>query len=203
MTQRPVEILLAEDSPGDVWLTLEILSQGPVPKNIYVVRNGEEALDYLFRRGAYVNAKRPDLVLLDLNLPRRDGLEVLREVKRDPGLRAITVVMLTTSEAPSDVNAAYDLNVNCYIVKPVDLEEFTVTIRGIEDFWMSMAILPTTLAPTESEEHADSASKGEPEASSNKSGSVSRLTMRRRPEPVRWRVRTACTMRGCRGSGRF
>jgi two-component system, chemotaxis family, response regulator Rcp1 len=142
--QRPIEILLVEDSPGDIWLTREALMQGPVPKNISVVNNGEQALDFVRKRGQFASAARPDLVLLDLNLPRRDGLEVLREIKSDAELSAITVIVLTTSEAPPDVNSAYDLNANCYVVKPVDLEEFTVTIRGIEDFWMNVASLPTT-----------------------------------------------------------
>jgi len=141
--QRPIEILLVEDSPGDIWLTREALMQGPVPKNISVVTNGEQALDFVRKKGPFTNAARPDLVLLDLNLPRRDGIEVLREIKSDPELSAITVIVLTTSEAPIDVNTAYDLNANCYVVKPVDLEEFTVTIRGIEDFWMNVATLPT------------------------------------------------------------
>ena len=141
--QRPIEILLVEDSPGDIWLTREALMQGPVDKNISVVTNGEQALEFVRRRGQFASASRPDLVLLDLNLPRRDGLEVLREIKSDPELSAITVIVLTTSEAPIDVNSAYDLNANCYVVKPVDLEEFTVTIRGIEDFWMNVAALPT------------------------------------------------------------
>jgi chemotaxis family two-component system response regulator Rcp1 len=143
MTQRPIEILLVEDSPGDIWLTRETLLQGPVPKNISVVINGEQALDYLRRKGRFSNALRPDLVLLDLNLPRRDGLEVLRVIKTDPDLSSITVIVLTTSHAPSDVNAAYDLNANCYVVKPVNLEDFTVAIRGIENFWMRIASLPT------------------------------------------------------------
>ncbi len=143
MTYRPVEVLLVEDSPGDVWLTKEALRQGPTRKNISVVNNGEQAIDFLRRRGAYSNAPRPDLVLLDLNLPRRDGIEVLREIKTDLDLRTITVVVLTTSEAPVDINAAYDLNANCYVVKPVDLEQFTAAIHGIEEFWMRLASLPT------------------------------------------------------------
>lgn len=146
MLSRPIEILLVEDSPGDIWLTRETLLQGPVPKNIRIVTNGEQALDFVNRRGEFADEVRPDLVLLDLNLPRRDGLDVLREIKKSPDLRSITVIILTTSQAPVEVNAAYDLNVNCYVVKPVDLEEFTIAIRGIEHFWMSLASLPT-LAP--------------------------------------------------------
>ncbi|MBV8819491.1 MAG: response regulator [Acidobacteriaceae bacterium] len=147
MPSRPFEILMVEDSPSDVWLTREILMQGSTPKNITVVHDGEQALEYLYRRGKYVDATRPDLVLLDINLPRKNGLEVLERVKANPELRAITVVVLTTSEAADDVNAAYELNANCYIVKPVNLDAFTMAIRGIEEFWMSLATLPTTLPP--------------------------------------------------------
>lgn len=143
MIKRPIEILLVEDSAADAWLIRECLKQGSIPKNINVVNNGEEAMSFLRRRGAYEKAPRPDLVLLDLNLPRRDGLEVLRDIKSDVALRTITVIVLTTSDAAIDINAAYDLNANCYVVKPVDLDEFTFTIRGIEDFWMRLASLPS------------------------------------------------------------
>lgn len=161
MAPRPIEILLVEDSPGDIWLIRETLLQGSVPKHIQVLTNGEIALDYLRRKGRFSNAARPDLVLLDINLPRRNGLEVLRAIKSDPGLRSITVVILTTSGAPMDVNAAYDLNVNCYVVKPVNLEEFTGAIRAIERFWMGLAALPTLLSGgSEFEERADTATGG-------------------------------------------
>jgi chemotaxis family two-component system response regulator Rcp1 len=146
MTLRPVEILIVEDSPGDVWLIRETLRHGPVPKHVHVVTNGEQALEFLRKKGRFSNAVRPDIVLLDLNLPRRNGLEVLREVKNDPDLRSITVIVLTTSDAPADVNTAYDLNANCYVVKPVDLERFTGAIRAIERFWMGLASLPTLLS---------------------------------------------------------
>lgn len=161
MTSRPIEILLVEDSPGDIWLTRETLLEGPVRKNINVVTNGEQALDYLKRKGRFPNAGRPDLVLLDLNLPRRDGLDVLRLIKNDPDLSMITVIVLTTSHAPSDVNAAYDLKANCYVVKPVNLEDFTIAIRGIEDFWMRLATLPTFAPEGRAEgKRADSAAGG-------------------------------------------
>jgi chemotaxis family two-component system response regulator Rcp1 len=180
MTQRPFEILLVEDSPADIWLTREILLQGTVPKNINVVVNGEQALDYLRRRGEFASAVRPDLLLLDLNLPRRDGLEVLREVKSDPLLRSITVVVLTTSEARMDVNAAYDLNANCYVVKPVDLEAFTLAIRSIEHFWMSMASLPSRNPTTSGEEERADSATG-PSAKANGPGlSRKRLSRHRR-----------------------
>ena len=169
MKQRPFEILLVEDSPGDVWLTRETLRQGNVPKIINVVTNGEQALDYLRHHAPYATAVRPDLILLDLNLPRRDGLEVLKEIKTDADLRSITVVVLTTSEAPSDVNAAYDLNANCYVVKPVDLESFTLAIRGIEHFWMSMASLPT-MNPGSGEGDRDGFATGGPSSKTNGPG---------------------------------
>lgn len=183
MPSRPFEILLVEDSPGDIWLTREILMQGPIPKNISVVTDGEQALDYLFQRGKFSGARRPDLILLDLNLPRVNGLQVLTQMKKDSGLRAITVVVLTTSEARSDINAAYDLNANCYIVKPVDLEQFTQAIRGIEEFWMSMAVLPTTLPPMGAEEaQAEPKASGTP-AESNGSGLLGSKLRRRLMSP--------------------
>jgi chemotaxis family two-component system response regulator Rcp1 len=192
MNQRPFEILLVEDSPGDVWLTRETLLQGGVPKNINVVTNGEQALDYLQRRAPFLKAVRPDLVLLDLNLPRRDGLEVLKEIKDDPVLRSITVVILTTSEAPTDVNAAYDLNANCYIVKPVDLESFTQAIRGIEHFWMSMASLPTMGPRNDGKADRADSTTGRPKAETNGPESVPRgvrprLRVRRIQTSVRHR----------------
>lgn len=143
MNQRPVEVLLVEDSPADARLAREALEEGSVPKRITVVSDGAEAIEYVRKRGRFHNAPRPDLVLLDLNLPKRDGLEVLREIKADPELRSITVIVLTTSQFPKDVNTAYELSANCYIVKPVELEEFYQAMRGIEEFWMSLASLPT------------------------------------------------------------
>ncbi|MGA2595525.1 MAG: response regulator [Bryobacteraceae bacterium] len=147
MKQRPIEILLVEDSPSDVWLIRQALQEGAIPKRIGVVGNGEQAVDYLRKRGPYLNSPRPDVILLDLNLPRLTGLEVLREIKSDPDLRSITVIVLTTSEAAKDVNAAYDLNANCYVVKPVDFDQFTAAIRGIEEFWMRVASLPSLTDP--------------------------------------------------------
>jgi len=148
MKQRPIEILLVEDSPSDVWLIRQTLQEGAVPKRISVVGNGEQAVDYLRRRGPYAGSPRPDVILLDLNLPRLTGLEVLREIKSDHELKTITVIVLTTSEAAKDVNAAYDLNANCYVVKPVDFEQFTAAIQGIEEFWMSLASLPSLTDPS-------------------------------------------------------
>lgn len=143
MMQRPVEILVVEDSPADARLAREALLNGSIPKRISVVSDGAQAIDFLRRRGEFTRAPRPDIVLLDLNLPKRDGLEVLEEIKSDPGLRSITVIVLTTSSFSRDVNKAYELLANCYIVKPVDLDDFYSVMRGIEEFWMTMVSLPT------------------------------------------------------------
>lgn len=143
MHHRPVEILLVEDSPADARLTRTVLLEGSVPKSIHVVSDGAQALDFLRRRGSYQSVPRPDVVLLDLNLPKRDGLEVLRDIKSDPELHSITVIVLTTSQLPDDVRSAYELSANCYVVKPVDLDEFYRVMRGIEEFWMTLATLPT------------------------------------------------------------
>ncbi len=140
---RPIEILLVEDNPGDVRLTVEALKEGRVCNHLSVAGDGVEALAFLRRQGRYADAHRPDLILLDLNLPRKDGRETLAEIKTDPGLRHIPVVVLTTSEAESDVLKAYGLHANCYIVKPVDLEQFLQVVRSIEAFWLSIVKLPT------------------------------------------------------------
>jgi chemotaxis family two-component system response regulator Rcp1 len=181
MPSRPIEILLVEDSPGDIWLTRDILLKGSVPKNISVVTDGEQALDYLFARGRYSNVRRPDLVLLDLNLPRRNGLEVLSVIKNDPDLRIITVIVLTTSGAASDVNSAYQANANCYIVKPVELEAFTSAIESIEQFWLSMALLPSTLPPSKPDLKADATASSSSPVEGNGSGpTISNFTRLRR-----------------------
>lgn len=134
----PVEILLVEDNPGDVRLTEEALKEGKVRATLSVARDGEEALAWLRRAGR----KLPDLILLDLNLPRKDGREVLREIKADPHLKSIPVVVLTTSDAEQDIAQAYALHANCYITKPVDLEQFIQVIRAIDDFWLTLVKLP-------------------------------------------------------------
>jgi len=139
---RPIEILLVEDNPGDVRLTQEALKEGKVRNNLRVAWNGVEALSYLRREGEYASAVRPDLILMDLNLPLKDGREVLGEIKSDPSLRRIPVVILTTSQAEEDIIRAYDLHVNCYITKPVDLDQFIRIVRSIEDFWLSIVRLP-------------------------------------------------------------
>jgi chemotaxis family two-component system response regulator Rcp1 len=140
---RPIEILLVEDNPGDARLTEEALKEGKVRNNLHRAIDGVEAMAFLRREGEYKGAPRPDLVLLDLNLPRKDGREVLAEMKEHPDLRLIPVVVLTTSEAEQDVVRTYELRANCYITKPVDLEKFITIVRSIEDFWLTIVRLPS------------------------------------------------------------
>jgi len=139
---RPVEVLLVEDNPGDVRLTREALKEGKIRNNLHVARDGVEALAFLRREGEHADAPRPDVILLDLNLPRKDGREVLTEVKSDPALRQIPVVILTSSQAEEDICRAYDLHANCYISKPVDLDQFIRVVKSIEDFWFTVVKLP-------------------------------------------------------------
>lgn len=139
---RPIEILLVEDNPGDVRLTQEALKEGKVRNRMQVVGDGVEAMAYLRREGRYADAARPDLVLLDLNLPRKDGREVLAEIKGDDALKVIPVVVLTTSSAEEDVLRSYNLHANCYIVKPVDLDQFIRAVKYIDDFWLTVVKLP-------------------------------------------------------------
>lgn len=138
----PIEILLVEDNPGDVRLTREALKEGKVRNNLSVVDDGAKAIEFLYNRGPYAKAPRPGLILLDLNLPRKDGRQVLAEIKADPSLRRIPVVVLTTSQADEDVVRAYDLHVNCYITKPIDLDQFLKVVQSIEDFWLTIVRLP-------------------------------------------------------------
>ncbi len=142
MAVKHAEILLVEDDPGDIDLTRETLKEGKVLINLNVVRDGVQALQYLRREGPYGDSPRPDLVLLDLNLPKKDGREVLSEIKNDPNLRSIPVIILTTSDADSDILKTYGLGGNCYITKPVGLAQFTRVVQGIEDFWFSLVKLP-------------------------------------------------------------
>ena len=142
MQARPVELLLVEDSPGDVRLTIEALKEGRVINHLMVVHDGEEAVALLRRQGQYANAARPDLILLDLNLPRKSGMEVLAEIKADPDLKRIPVVVLTTSQAEEDVLRSYELHANCYIVKPVDLDQFMSVVQAIKSFWLALVVLP-------------------------------------------------------------
>jgi len=138
-----IEILLVEDNPGDVRLTEEALKECKVVNRLNVVPDGVEALAYLRKEGEYASAETPDLMLLDLNLPKKDGREVLAEVKEDPELRMIPVVVLTTSRDEQDILKSYDLHANCYITKPVDFEQFISVVRAIEDFWLSVVKLPS------------------------------------------------------------
>jgi chemotaxis family two-component system response regulator Rcp1 len=139
---RPIEILLVEDNPGDVRLTIEGLKDSKVRNKLHVARDGVEAMEFLRRVGPHVGAARPDLILLDLNLPRMDGREVLSAIKSDAKLKTIPVVVLTTSRAEQDVLRSYELQANCYITKPVDLEQFIAVVRSIEDFWFTIVTLP-------------------------------------------------------------
>ena len=137
-----VDILLVEDNPGDARLTREALAHSSIPSTLYDVRDGEQALAFLRREGPYRSAPRPRLVLLDLNLPRRDGREVLEDMKKDPALQHIPVVVLTSSEAEEDILRSYRLHANCFITKPVDLEDLSRVLEGIEHFWFNLVKLP-------------------------------------------------------------
>jgi CheY-like chemotaxis protein len=141
-TGRPVQILLVEDNPGDVGLTLEALKEATLPNKLTVVKNGADALSLLRRQGQHAGAARPDLILLDLNLPKKDGRKVLAEIKGDANLKRIPVVVLTTSEDEQDVLESYNLHANCYIVKPLDLDRFITVVKSIEDFWLRIVVLP-------------------------------------------------------------
>jgi CheY-like chemotaxis protein len=139
---KPIEILLVEDSPLDIKLTQEALIEGKVKNNLHVVMDGEDAMDFLRKTGKYQGVPRPDIILLDLNLPRKDGREVLAEMKSDPDLRRIPVVILTTSRAEEDIVKTYDLHVNCYVTKPVDMNQFLEVIKSISNFWLTVVALP-------------------------------------------------------------
>ncbi|MGA2611149.1 MAG: response regulator [Terriglobia bacterium] len=146
-TGRPIEILLVEDNPGDVRLTVEILKETKVRNTLTVAGDGIEALDVLRRTGRYTHAVRPDLILLDLNLPKKDGRQVLAEIKADSVLRRIPVVILTSSKAEEDIVKSYNLYANCYVTKPVDLEQFVKVVKSIEDFWLTIVKLPQGVTP--------------------------------------------------------
>jgi len=139
---KPVEILLVEDNPGDARLTLEALKNSKLKNNLNVVHDGEEALEYLRKQGDFAHAKRPDLILLDLNLPKKDGREVLVEIKNDPEFKSIPVAVLTSSDDQEDVIKAYESHANCYIKKPVNLNEFMKVVEQVENFWFQIVILP-------------------------------------------------------------
>jgi chemotaxis family two-component system response regulator Rcp1 len=139
---KPTDILLVEDNPGDIRLAQEAFKESKIHNNLHVVGDGEEALAYLRKEGKYEKATRPDLILLDLNLPRKDGREVLREIKNDPALKRIPVAVLTTSSAEEDILKSYDLHANCYITKPIDLNQFITVVQSFENFWFTIVTLP-------------------------------------------------------------
>jgi CheY-like chemotaxis protein len=143
LNSRPIQILLVEDSPSDAKLTLTALKLAKVANEVSHVVDGVEAIDFLRRTGKYGEAPRPDLILLDLNLPRKDGREVLAEIKFDPDLKLIPVVIMTTSQAEQDVMQSYQLHANCYITKPVNFDRFMEVVKSIENFWLSVIVLPT------------------------------------------------------------
>ena len=140
--RKPVEILLVEDNPGDIRLLQEAFKEGGFTSRLSIARNGEEALAFLRQEGEYAKSPRPAFILLDLNLPRKDGREVLAEIKKEKNLRQIPVVVLSTSTSTEDVRRAYDLHANCYIPKPVDLDKLVQLGRSLEEFWISTALLP-------------------------------------------------------------
>ena len=139
----PVQILLVEDNPGDARLARQGLRQCKIPNDLHTVDDGVKAMAFLYRQGEYATVPRPQLILLDLNLPRKDGREVLREIKEDADLKAIPVIILTTSRAEEDINKTYSLHANCYVTKPLDLPQFLDAVKSIEDFWFSTVKLPT------------------------------------------------------------
>jgi len=142
LQSESIEILMVEDSPSDALLTKEALSQAKVANTLHIVENGVDALSFLHKEGRYADAPTPDLILLDLNLPKKDGREVLEEIKNDDKLKTIPVVVLTTSEAEGDILKSYQLHANCYITKPVDFAEFAEVVRRIEAFWFTVVKLP-------------------------------------------------------------
>jgi CheY-like chemotaxis protein len=139
---RAIEILLVEDNPGDATLTVETFEQGHLRNNLHVVEDGVEAMAYLRQEDNFTDAPRPDLILLDLNLPRKDGRQVLQEIKNDDELKTIPVVVLTTSAADEDIHRSYGLHANCYIRKPINLKQFVNVVEGIEQFWFTIVTLP-------------------------------------------------------------
>jgi chemotaxis family two-component system response regulator Rcp1 len=140
---KPIDILLVEDNAGDSRLAVEALKESKLRNNLHIVTDGMEAMDFLYKKGKHAQAPRPDLILLDLNLPKKDGREVLAEIKTDPDLKRIPVVILTISKAEEDVLKTYNLHANCFITKPLDLNQFVTVVKSIEDFWFTIVKLPT------------------------------------------------------------
>ncbi|MES2567769.1 MAG: response regulator [Bacteroidota bacterium] len=145
MDSKPINILLVEDNPGDIRLTKEAFKDGRIHNELNVVMDGEEAIFYLKKEGQYASAKTPDIILLDLNLPKKDGREVLAEIKTDPKLMRIPVIILTTSSAQVDIVNTYSNHANCYIMKPVDFNQFLDVVRTIENFWLTVVKLPNDI----------------------------------------------------------
>ena len=143
---RPVEILLVEDNAGDVFLTQEAFEEGKIANHLSTVRDGAEALEFLRGKGQHTGARRPDIILLDLNLPKKNGRQVLEEIRSDPSLRTIPVIILTTSKAEEDILRTYNLGANCYVTKPVDSDAFFEAVRKIEEFWLTVVPLPGGLS---------------------------------------------------------
>ena len=142
MTLKPIDILIVEDNGGDLRLIREVLDESKISNQIFAVRDGEEALDFLYRRGKFSNASSPDLIILDLNLPKIDGREVLAEIKVDPELKKIPVVVMTMSQSDEDILKVYSLHANCFVTKPIDLDQFIKVVKSIEDFWLTIVKLP-------------------------------------------------------------
>ena len=147
MKVEPVEILLVEDNPVDVMLAKEAFDSGRVCNNLHVTEDGEEAMDFLYKRGKYSSVPSPEIILLDLNLPKKDGREVLTEIKKDPSLKHIPVIILTTSEDPDDIWRSYELQANCFMTKPVDMEQFTKALACLGEFWFTLVRLPVPPKP--------------------------------------------------------
>ncbi len=143
---KPIDILLVDDDEGDVLLTQKALQNGKIYNSLSVARDGVEAMEFLRQEGEFKNAVRPDLILLDLNMPRKDGRETLTEIKSDPNLRCIPIVVLTTSDADRDVMQSYDLQASCYVTKPVDLKQFTNVVQTLQEFWLCVVRLPSKAA---------------------------------------------------------
>ncbi len=141
-TGKPINILIVEDNPGDARLIKEVLNEGKILNDLHIVKDGVEAMEFLHKRGEYAKAPRPDLIILDLNLPKKDGREVLAEVKSDQHLKSIPIVIMTTSNAEEDILKSYNLHANCYITKPLDFHQFVKVVESIENFWFSMVKLP-------------------------------------------------------------
>jgi len=142
-TYKPINILIVEDNAGDARLFEEVLKEGKILSSLYLVKDGLQAMDFLYHRGEYATSPCPDLIILDLNLPLKDGREVLAEIKGDTSLKKIPVIVMTTSQAEEDILKSYNLHANCYITKPIDLNQFIKVIRSIEEFWFTIVRLPS------------------------------------------------------------